>query len=88
MGQLSPEDLAPKKMSETFIRPDAVEFAVANNAKGHVGFTPRWVAMTLGVPVGDVWSACHRQWALGILERYERFGEWYFRKGPNFGKLK
>ena len=60
-----------------------VKQAISANAESGIGFSPRFVARCLGIPITEVLNMCDRQQALGLLERYTpdpKVGEVYFRR--------
>lgn len=54
--------------------------AVNNNVNGLKGVSPRWVAMTHGLNLGDVLACFKREEALGHVESYDVNGEIYWRR--------
>jgi hypothetical protein len=67
-------------MTEPLINKEFTERALDANIESLKGFSPRFVARTLGCSLGDVISMCKRKEALGQLERYEVNGEIYYRR--------
>jgi transposase len=61
-----------------------VERAVNANAESMKGFSPRFVAKTLGVSISEVSDMCKRQTALGRLEQYDVNGEHFYRRKSKF----
>lgn len=60
-----------------------LEQSVMASAGSLKGLTPRFVARTLGLDVGNVTACFKRQEALGLLESYSVMGEKYWRISEN-----
>lgn len=48
-------------------------------AESMKGFSPRFVARVLARPIPEVIAMCKRMTAIGVLERYDVAGEYYYR---------
>jgi len=57
-----------------------IKTAIEGNMKSGIGITTRFIAMGLGVPIGDVHAMLLRSAALGLVERFEINGEFYWRR--------
>ena len=72
------------------VKPPVVDVnaAVLSNVRCLKAVTPRFVARSLGLDIGNVTACFKRQEALGVVERIHGKGEPYYRKGPRFGTIK